>query len=1586
MISYLQNLIKNGAEQAKTALVKAGVKPIQQTKKTALGLTKSLPPELAKSTTLSQPKPGMINLATGERIPQPPFPSKQEYLSAPGSKFVEDSWKNTSIQDRLAKAGNAAKSLDLGKAAVLFTHSLDPELKKLTEIGAQQKAQQEIEAEVASKYPTTQTPNWPTPSLNPLDAVKKQAPILDIKKSDFYKLPKVQQEQRIREETAKQEEAKKSKYLLDKYVMGAEMQVAASPLKKFSTSADKYNEAFDEAWKQVPEKVHSMFKPVEDTLDTYINNAVSVNPQMAGALYLSKQFLGALKESALGVHSGLTVGAEGMEDIKSGQISQGIGKVGGGVAGVVFAPAMTKFNTILNAIPYGKEISNAVIGGATSTAVGAWGATADKIGDITGNKQIAQDLKNLGTPLLENLVPMAIFHTAGKAWAKANPLIVKAKLNSALKSAERQKGGQLTDMEAREAISNVQIFKGFYGRDLFNPERMIGLKGGKEGTPGIDYPAPPPVKPAAGEVTPATRKYMDEQQAAQKPVNKKIEVKDVAQHLDTITTRIKELFIDSSAGVQSVIRKSGIKEKPADSFNAVYDKALRAANVALQFMKDSGFTNLLQNVSAKDYADFGTYLLSRRKVELHERGKERSKNIDADKAVVSELGTKYEGLAKQVSNYSFALLEQGVKSGTISRDTFNALLKKYPDYIPLDVVLKTVDNLSSGIVKMGKNGELELVENNPIGIPLEGDGKYVKPSAPGSLTKQKSLQALSENAVDLARVHPLEALISRTNQMFREITTNDVARTIVNFQKEPVFKGIIKTMLDKSMVDKGASLKELLHWNKGLKTKYERVLSSDKAVLRKLQSEINRLNKEGYDAYLKRPEPETVEPLMSETVAKRKTGTVVTDTGTFKRKFTTAEGMETKYALPKPGEIKGIIEQIVKTTPDGLAAIKKKLATREPKVAELIDRLSETEGLLDQVNTARKEQWRQLQDQAVRKIEDAGEIPIYSWVDGVREIHSVPAEMGNFMKGLNKSSSNMLLKVMDSLNRGFKAGTTGVNPGFALSNVIRDLGANFVNTKHGWRLLHPANMARAVSQSVASALGIDTKISAEINRLGGLDTTFDIFKPGAEAAGIKEIQAGKNWVTKAKDAAKHPMKTLQSIVGFSEKPARLGVYEVSKRQYLKQKDAQGKQLYTEADAEAMAYQDALMGSANFARQGSLSPQIRSLYPYLPAALRGTESFRRGMKENGVAGFGARLAAFLIMPSVASMSWNLTDDKRKKVYADIPQWVKDTNFVWVMDGAELQPDKTYSNVILIPKPAGIGAIISPLERGLAAMAQAGDAPGIESIANAIIEPYTSFDVTSGQKFLSTATPQFAKPIIEVAQNKSLFTGAPIYDENLNPEMQYKQGDTSGILRKIGKLGGQGPQSMQYLIKSYTGEVGLNALNLADQGAAAAGFIKPEDVGVRSILKTITRRFTDPLGGESSSKLYDKIGEAKREVAGLNKKAKEIADRAIIKFKAGDKAAAFEILKDVPEEQREYARTYIEKQKELSKAASSGKTTGDVAVASMTSSVAIQYLKKEMDAGNITNKQELLTFLNSLDSPTARKAALDYANAHPPAKRQ
>jgi hypothetical protein len=111
--------------------------------KNATVFKKPLPPELAKAAgSIMSPTPTTPAPQTYEQIAQ------QQVSALPGATFgtaqpASQQWNKMTIQDRLAQSGNLAQKGQIAKSISLFTKTLNPELKTLTDLGAAQKAKTE---------------------------------------------------------------------------------------------------------------------------------------------------------------------------------------------------------------------------------------------------------------------------------------------------------------------------------------------------------------------------------------------------------------------------------------------------------------------------------------------------------------------------------------------------------------------------------------------------------------------------------------------------------------------------------------------------------------------------------------------------------------------------------------------------------------------------------------------------------------------------------------------------------------------------------------------------------------------------------------------------------------------------------------------------------------------------------------------------------------------------------------------------------------------------------------------------------------------------------------------------------------------------------------------------------------------------------------------------------------------------------------------------------------------------------------------------------------------------------------------------
>jgi hypothetical protein len=160
-----------------------------------------------------------------------------------------------------------------------------------------------------------------------------------------------------------------------------------------------------------------------------------------------------------------------------------------------------------------------------------------------------------------------------------------------------------------------------------------------------------------------------------------------------------------------------------------------------------------------------------------------------------------------------------------------------------------------------------------------------------------------------------------------------------------------------------------------------------------------------------------------------------------------------------------------------------------------------------------------------------------------------------------------------------------------------------------------------------------------------------------------------------------------------------------------------------------------------------------------------------------------------------------------------------------------PQQRYSNWFVhvpgiaeplrVPIPFEIGFMFKALPEALYHMAK--DDPksaqaiaGIKGLAANSVPGLSSYFV-----------PQAMKPALELALNKSIFTGQPIVSDKLarmSPEMQFDD-KTSGLAKTLGEAMGVSPKQVDHLVNGYFATLGISLLRLPDFALGGAAVPQP-----------------------------------------------------------------------------------------------------------------------------------------------------------------
>ena len=152
-------------------------------------------------------------------------------------------------------------------------------------------------------------------------------------------------------------------------------------------------------------------------------------------------------------------------------------------------------------------------------------------------------------------------------------------------------------------------------------------------------------------------------------------------------------------------------------------------------------------------------------------------------------------------------------------------------------------------------------------------------------------------------------------------------------------------------------------------------------------------------------------------------------------------------------------------------------------------------------------------------------------------------------------------------------------------------------------------------------------------------------------------------------------------------------------------------------------------------------------------------------------------------------------------------------------------------------------------------------------------------------------QVIKPITEVINNKSSFTGNPIVppfmEQGLAPEKQSTI-NTSSFAIALGEAINRSPIKIDYILKGYTGTIGTYVLNMADTGvrqATGREYVAPYLTQL-PIAKSL---FASPIGGGLQEQYYEMRTYSNMVTQTINKLEKEGRKDELIAFMQSHKGA-------------------------------------------------------------------------------------------------
>lgn len=473
--------------------------------------------------------------------------------------------------------------------------------------------------------------------------------------------------------------------------------------------------------------------------------------------------------------------------------------------------------------------------------------------------------------------------------------------------------------------------------------------------------------------------------------------------------------------------------------------------------------------------------------------------------------------------------------------------------------------------------------------------------------------------------------------------------------------------------------------------------------------------------------------------------------------------------------------------------------------------------------------------------------------DGFKEVWKVNKDIANAMKGLSEHNLDIFTRYIGRpATRLLKLGATGLNLPFVGANIVRDQVTGFLNTEN----------AMSTSKSFFKAMfeaGNHGELYNELVRSGAGGTSWDIGR-GAAKDTVDQIVSKRSFGARMKYLLDpvHPirnagemLRAAEDFIGRSEEVGRLQQFYGNKQAFLKAG-------YSEEEAVAGAARVAREATANFYRRGQVGTIMNSWIPYINAGIQGSRAGIRAFGRDPKLFIG-KAGMMVFMPTALTTLWNVSDPERAAIYSQITENEKQRYNIIILPGAHIDANNRVQGVLKLPWPPEVGQLATPLRRGIE------QAYGLKPVQMSEIASAMFGTVSPANQgnFVSTVTPQVAKPFMELYANKNFYSGAPIIPQKYQGVMataQYQKGKTTKTADIIGKATGQSPMKIDYLVGGYGAGVGSEIMGNLDRVLAGLGAIKKDEVGGRSTAQDFSGRFLSAQAGQSDRNLNDAITKA------------------------------------------------------------------------------------------------------------------------------
>lgn len=878
---------------------------------------------------------------------------------------------------------------------------------------------------------------------------------------------------------------------------------------------------------------------------------------------------------------------------------------------------------------------------------------------------------------------------------------------------------------------------------------------------------------------------------------------------------IKRVKLNSEDSLEDLARRSAASEREAAGlFEQKLKSGRSASDLVKKYAGDSEQGKEFNNyTNAKFDLEFRAKNGGQRRIQEGINDSELQAFVDdyelRNPEAVADLALK-----KEVNDMA---IDYMVKSKVITKEEADVVKKAYKNAVPLERVFP--DDL-----------ERPQVTGNNV----------------GSIAKQTVLQKL-EGGSDIPLSNSFDTMLNRVYKAVSQGNRAKLAQKLLERQEAGLIKG------GKIAVTAGnKEARQTLREQAALVTKGARILDKKVKIsnrqIRKIESELNKLNKEGLNLDLKAGGKTPLPDMAPEALAKLKN---------TKGKTTTS---------------RAFFKSLIEADPKGLQQIRDKITKREPKLAAKIDEVLNYQAQIDSLKAVKTD----LKDITAEFMDDptTGKQIISGIIDGQGYKMEVPPDLAKAVMGLDQQKLPSVLKALAIAKKPFEVTWTGVlNPVFsAISFAFYDTPMSIINSPQGFKTLGPKAVRESL-RSFRSSSEFQQMLAKEGARPYGGSGASSFIKPDA-----KSIASQRSLLENIKYTSTHPETALSKLDIWGGKLANSTRTRIARAAYddaLKVAKREGEDITSDVvkkramENAALAYRTVM---PDFDTMSNLTRQINSVVPFYAASVAGTRSLGKALRRDP-AGTAAKALALGIAPTVGVTAFSLMQPAGQEFYRDMEESgqkrVLDDNMIVVLPGAHKdEKSGEWKGIIKVPLAPEFRAINQTTWRAVRG-AMGGEGPEASHVALSLFDAVTGGVRSSENPLISTR---------RILSGEDPRTGERIIKgdmANLPKEEQFYD-STSGAGKFLGGVLNTSPIQADKLLGQF-GLAGQTAKNGGDPVEATADNISNRFSGAygesaaNSFFKTYSpvKARRDKVSKEVTSLVQQgKLGEARRKAEEFN----------------------------------------------------------------------------------------------------------------------